>query len=76
MEEARNRRRRPLLAALAGMLLLAAIWTTMALAGGSSPASAPAQAPAQEPDVAQVQKVGGGHADGDCPEDSATSNDL
>ena len=34
MEEAPKTRRFPLLVALAGVILLAAIWATMALAGG------------------------------------------
>lgn len=79
MEEAQTTRRRPVLAALAGAVLLAAIWATMALAGGSGQAAKPAQAPAAKPQVAKVQKAStGGHADGrDCPfEDEAASNDL
>ena len=46
MEEGRSTRRTPLLAALAGAILLAAVWATMALAGGSTPAATPAKAPA------------------------------
>jgi hypothetical protein len=79
MEEARKTRRFPLLVALAGVILLAAIWATMALAGGSSPAKKPAAgAPAAK---AQVSKVQGGHAGRTgghhCPfEDQGASNDL
>ena len=78
MEEARKTRRFPLLVALAGVILLAAIWATMALAGGSSPAAKPAKAPAAK---TQVSKVQGGHAGKsgghDCPfEDEGASNDL
>jgi hypothetical protein len=79
MEEARKTRRHPLLVALAGVILLAAIWATMALAGGSSPAAKPAaKAPAAK---TQASKTQGGYAgktgDHDCPfEDEGASNDL
>jgi hypothetical protein len=79
MEEAPKTRRYPLLVALAGVILLAAIWATMAVAGGSSPAAKPAaKAPAAK---TQVSKAQGGHAgtsDGhDCPfKDQGASNDL
>jgi len=79
MEEARKTRRHPLLVALAGVILLAAIWATMALAGGSSPAAKPAaKAPAAK---TQASKTQGGYAgktgDHDCPfEDQGASNDL
>jgi uncharacterized low-complexity protein len=83
MEEARNRRRHPLLVAVAGAILLAAIWATMALAGGSSQAAKPAKAPAAKAQVskAPASKAQGGFAgdaDGhDCPfEDEGASNDL
>jgi uncharacterized low-complexity protein len=46
MEEGRKTRRAPLLVALAGILLLAAVWATMALAGGSTPAAKPVKAKA------------------------------
>ena len=49
MEEGRKTRRAPLLVALAGILLLAAMWATMALAGGSSPAAKPVKAKAALP---------------------------
>ena len=39
MEEERKTRRVPVLVALATVVVLAAVWATMALAGGSSPAS-------------------------------------
>ena len=79
MGEGRTNRRYPLLVALAGVILLAAVWATMALAGGSTPAAKPAaKAPAAN---AQVSKglsgfagTSGGH---DCPfEDEGASNDL
>ncbi len=78
MEEARQTRRAPLLVALAGVILLAAVWATMALAGGSSPAAKPAaKAPAAK---TQISKVQGGFAgksgDQDCPLERRTSNDL
>ena len=69
MEEAPKTRRYPLLVALAGVILLAAIWATMALAGGSSPAAKPAaKAPAAKTQAAKAQHghagISGGH---DCP---------
>ena len=83
MEEVRNNRRYPLLVALAGVILLAAIWATMALAGGSTPAAKPA---AKAPAKAQVSKGTASKAqagftrssgDDDCPfEDEGASNDL
>ena len=79
MEEARKTRRFPLLVALAGVILLAAIWATMAVAGGSSPAAKPAaKAPAAK---TQASKAQGGYAgysgDHDCPyKDQGASNDL
>ena len=79
MEEARTTRRSPWLVALAGAILLAAVWATMALAGGSSQAAKPAKAPAAKAQVSKAQGgFAGGHADGrDCPfEDEGASNDL
>ena len=82
MEEARTTRRTPLLVALAGVILLAAVWATMAVAGGSSAAAKPAKAPAAKAQVSQTpaskaRSGYGGHADGrDCPEDEGASNDL
>jgi uncharacterized low-complexity protein len=78
MEEARTTRRYPLLVALAGVILLAAVWATMALAGGSSQAAKPAKAPAAKAQVSKAQGGYAGNADGhDCPfEDEAASNDL
>jgi uncharacterized low-complexity protein len=84
MEEARKTRRSLLLVALAGAVLLAAIWATMALAGGSTQAAKPAKAPAAkaQSSKAQVSKAqagpAAGKADGrDCPfEDGRASNDL
>ena len=78
MEEARTTRRAPLLVALAGVLLLAAVWATMAFAGGSTPAAKPAKAPAAPAQSSNDQngyagKSGGDH---DCPFEEGTSNDL
>ena len=79
MEEARTTRRYPLLVALAGVILLAAIWATMALAGGSSPAAKPAaKAPAAKTQVSKAQHGLAGTSGGrDCPnKDRGASNDL
>ena len=77
MEEARQTRRAPLLVALAGVILLAAIWATMAVAGGSSPAAKPVKA---KPAAAQPSKAHGsfaGKSGGErCPFEEGTSNDL
>ena len=77
MEEARTTRRAPLLVALAGVLLLAAVWATMALAGGSSPAAKPAKAPAAPAQSSSDQTgYAGKSGDHDCPFEEGTSNDL
>ena len=79
MEEARKTRRFPLLVALAGVILLAAVWETMALAGGSSPAAKPAaKAPAAKTQASKAQNgFAGKSGDHDCPfEDERASNDL
>ena len=78
MEEERKTRRVPVLVALAGVLLLAAVWATMALAGGSSPAKKPMKAPAAKAHVSKVKSsVAGTHGDGQCPfRQQATSSDL
>ena len=77
MEEARQTRRAPLLVALAGVILLAAIWATMAVAGGSSPAAKPVKA---KPAPGQSSKAHGtfaGKSGGErCPFEEGTSNDL
>jgi hypothetical protein len=77
MEEDRKARRTPILVALAGVILLAAIWATMALAGGSTPASKPVKA---KPAPAQSSKAHGtyaGKSGGErCPFEHGTSNDL
>ncbi len=79
MEEARTTRRAPLIVAVAGVILLAVIWATMALAGGSSPAAKPAaKAPAAKTQSSDVQRTRAGTHDGrKCPfKDQGTSNDL
>jgi hypothetical protein len=77
MEEARTTRRAPLLVALAGILLLAAVWATMALAGGSEPAAKPAKAPAAPAQSSQDQNGSAGKSGGrDCPDEEGTSHDL
>jgi hypothetical protein len=79
MEEGRTNRRYPLLVALAGVILLAAVWATMALAGGSTPAAKPtAKAPAAKNQVSKAQTgYAGKSGDHDCPfEDAGASNDL
>ena len=78
MEEARKARRAPLLVALAGVILLAAIWATMAVAGGSTPATKPAaKAPAAKTQVSKAQRgFSGTSGDHDCPLERGTSNDL
>jgi uncharacterized low-complexity protein len=79
MEEERKTRRVPVLVALAGVLLLAAVWATMALAGGSTPAKKPVKAPAAKAHVSKAQpSVAGKHGDdGQCPfRQQGTSSDL
>ena len=79
MEEGRKTRRAPLLVALAGVLLLAAVWATMAFAGGSTPAAKPVKAKVTPAQTSKVQHGNfAGKSDGDrCPfEDERASNDL
>lgn len=79
MEEARTRRRTPVLVALAGAILLAAVWVTMAVAGGSTPAAKPtAKTPAVKTQPAKAQAGHAGKAGGrDCPfKDGGAANDL
>ena len=79
MEEARKTRRAPILVALAGVILLAAIWATMAFAGGSTPAAKPvkAKAPAAKTQVSKgFTGYAGRSGDHDCPFDQGASNDL
>jgi len=79
MEEARKTRRAPILVALAGVILLAVVWATMALAGGSTPAAKPVKAKAPAANT-QVSKGFTGYAgrsgDHDCPNEQGASNDL
>ena len=79
MEEGRTNRRYPLLVALAGVILLAAVWATMALAGGSTPAAKPAaKAPAAKAQASKAHSGFAGKSGGrDCPfEDEGASNNL
>jgi hypothetical protein len=80
MEEARKTRRAPILVALAGVILLAAVWATMALAGGSTPAAKPVKAKATPAAKTQFSKGYAGYAgragDHDCPNEQGASNDL
>ena len=78
MEEERKTRRVPVLVALATVVVLAAVWATMALAGGSSPAKKPLKAPAAKAHVSKVQaNPAGTHGDGQCPfRDQGTSSNL
>jgi len=77
MEEARTTRRAPLLVALAGVLLLAAMWATMALAGGSAPAAKPVKAKAAPAQFSKAHGTFAGKSGGErCPLEEGTSNDL
>jgi len=77
MEEARTTRRAPLLVALAGVLLLAAVWATMALAGGSTPAAKPVKAKAAPAQSAKAHGTYAGKSGGErCPFKEGTSNNL
>jgi uncharacterized low-complexity protein len=80
MEEARTTRRTrtPLVAALAAAFLLAAIWATMAVAGGSTPAAKPVKAKVTPAQTSTAHKSFAGKAGGGrCPfEDQRASNDL
>ena len=79
MEEERTTRRAPLLVALAGVLALAAIWATVAIAGSSAPAAKPVKAKAKATPAQSsygtkgLSGKAGGH---DCPNEGGTSNDL
>jgi len=77
MEEERTTRRAPLLVALAGVILLAAVWATLAVAGGPTPAAKPAKAPAAPTQSSKGLSGVPGKAGGDdCPFEKGTSNDL
>ena len=76
MEEARRTRRAPLLVALAGVLLLAAMWATMALAGGSTPAAKPVKAKVAPAQSAKAHGFAGKSGGDRCPLREGTSNDL
>ena len=77
MEEGRKTRRAPLLVALVGIFLLAAVWATMAFAGGSTPAAKPVKAKVAPAQSSKAHRTFAGKAGGDCPfEEQRTSNDL
>ncbi len=76
MEEARRTRRAPLLVALAAVLLLAAMWATMALAGGSTPAAKPAKAKASPAQSSKAHGFAGKSGGERCPFEEGTSNAL
>ena len=76
MEEGRKRRRAPLLAALVGIFLLAAVWATMALAGGSAPAAKPVKAKAPAQSAKAHGMFSGKSGDKQCPFRERSSNDL
>jgi hypothetical protein len=77
MEEGRKTRRAPLLVALAGVILLAAVWATMALAGDSTPAAKPVKAKATPAQTSNYHGSSAGKSDGECPfEEERASNDL
>ncbi len=79
MEEARKTRRSALLVAIVGMLALAAVWATVALAGGSTPAAKPVKAKAKatpaQSSYGHNGFAGKSGAD-DCPNRDGASNDL
>jgi hypothetical protein len=77
MEEGRKTRRAPLLAALAGVLLLAAVWAAMAFAGGSTPAAKPVKAKVTPAQTSKVHGTSARKSGGErCPFEERTSNDL
>ncbi len=77
MEEERTTRRAPLLVALAGVILLAAVWATMALAGGSTPAAKPVKAKVAPAQSSKAHSTFAGKSGGErCPLREGTSNDL
>ena len=77
MEEERQTRRAPLLVALAGVILLAAVWATMAFAGGgSTPAAKPVKAKPAATQTSKVHGFAGKSGDERCPLEEGTSNDL
>jgi hypothetical protein len=77
MEEERQTRRAPLLVALAGVILLAAMWATMALAGGSAPAAKPVKAKSAPAQSSKAHGIFAGKSGGeDCPFKDRASNDL
>jgi hypothetical protein len=78
MEEARTARRSALLVAIVGVLALAAVWATVALAGGSSQAAKPVKAKAKATPAQTSYGHGFAGKSGDhrCPFEQGASNDL
>lgn len=79
MEEARKTRRSALLVAIVAVLALAAVWATVALAGGSSQAAKPVKAKAKATPAQSSYGHNGfaGKSGGErCPFDEGASNDL
>ncbi|HEY8193206.1 MAG TPA: hypothetical protein VIF36_04705 [Gaiellaceae bacterium] len=79
MEEARKTRRSALLVAIVGILALAAVWATVALAGGSSPAAKPVQAKAKATPAQSShghRGLAGKSGAERCPFQEGASNDL
>jgi uncharacterized low-complexity protein len=77
MEEGRKTRRAPLLVAIAGILLLAAMWATMALASGSTPAAKPVKAKAGTAQSSKAHSTSAGKSgEKQCPFGDRTSSDL
>ena len=77
MEEGRKTRRAPLLAALAGVFLLAAVWAAMAFAGGSTPAAKPVKAKVTPAQTSKAHGTYAGKSGGErCPFEEGASNDL
>ncbi len=77
MEEGRKTRRVPLLVALVGIFLLAAVWATMAFAGGSTPAAKPVNAKVTPAQSSKAHSIFTGKAGAEqCPFADHSSNDL
>ncbi|HUQ23334.1 MAG TPA: hypothetical protein VM049_10025 [Gaiellaceae bacterium] len=77
MEEGRKARRAPLLVALVGIFLLAAVWATMAFAGGSAPAAKPVKAKVTPTQSAKAHGTFTGKSGREqCPFADHASNDL
>jgi hypothetical protein len=80
MEEARKTRRSALLVAIVGVLALAAVWATVAIAGGSGQAAKPVKAKAKatpaQSSFGHQGVAGKSGSDHQCPFRDGASNDL